>query len=396
MSFLNWLGHGFFDMPWWGYVLVTLGLTHITILSVTIFLHRCQAHRALELHAIPSHFFRFWLWLTTGMVTKEWAAIHRKHHAFSDKAGDPHSPHVFGIKKVLREGVELYQEEAANLETIKKYGNGTPDDWLERNLYTKHHLIGIGIMLATNIALFGVIGITIWAVQMMWIPIFAAGVINGIGHWFGYRNFENSDQARNIFPWGILIGGEELHNNHHTFATSAKLSAKWFEFDLGWAWIKILAFFKLAKVKKTIPEIHTSKAPKLIPDLQTLEAIVANRYEIAVNFSRELKADCHRELQLLKTSVSSKLSWQKVRMILIKDKDLYTANEQSTIEQVCKQSSVLQKIISMREELTKLWARSNMTKEELVRSLQDWCQRAEASGIESLRNFALRLKTVHC
>lgn len=396
MTFLDWLAHGFFNLSWWGYALVALGLTHITILTVTIFLHRCQAHRALELHAIPSHFFRFWLWLTTGMVTKEWAAIHRKHHAFSDKQGDPHSPHVFGIKKVLREGAELYQEESQNKETMQKYGNGTPDDWLERNVYTKHHLIGIWIMFAINVTLFGVIGVTIWAIQMMWIPVFAAGVINGIGHWFGYRNFENPDQARNILPWGILIGGEELHNNHHTFATSAKLSAKWYEFDLGWAWIKVLAWCKLAKVKKTIPEIHTTKAAKLIPDMQTLEAVVTNRYAIAVNFSRALKQDCYRELETIKASLSAKLPWNKLKTILIKDKELYTPKEKSALELVCKESTVLQKIFNMREELSKLWARSNMTKEELVHSLQEWCQKAEASGIESLRNFALRLKTVSC
>lgn len=396
MIFLNWLGHGFFNLPWWGYVLVTLGLTHVTILAVTIFLHRAQAHRALDLHPIASHFFRFWLWLTTGMITKEWAAIHRKHHAFSDKPGDPHSPHVFGLKKLLAEGAELYKAEAKNFETIQKYGNGTPNDWLERNIYTKRHLHGVGLMLVIDVMLFGAIGITIWAVQMIWVPVTAAGIINGIGHWFGYRNFENSDQARNILPWGIFIGGEELHNNHHTFATSAKLSAKWYEFDLGWGWIKVLEFFKLAKVKKTIPEIHTSKAPKLIPDLQTLEAIITNRYTIAVNFSRVLKEDCYRELQSLKTSFSAKLSWQKVKTLLIKDKELHTANEQSTVEQVCQQSSVLQKIFIMREELSKLWARSSMTKEELLKSLQEWCHKAETSGIDSLRSFALGLKAVHC
>lgn len=394
--FLNWLDHGFFDLPWWGYILVILGLTHITILTVTIFLHRCQAHRSLELHAIPSHFFRLWAWMTTGMVTKEWAAIHRKHHAYADKEGDPHSPHVYGLKELMLRGAELYKKEASNKETIAKYGNGTPDDWLEKNVYSKYDSLGVWLMLSINILLFGVMGITIWAVQMIWIPFFAAGVINGLGHWFGYRNFENPDKATNLVPWGILIGGEELHNNHHTFATSAKLSAKWYEFDLGWMWIRILEICKLAKVKKTIPEMYTTKAPKLLPDLQSLEAIVSNRYELAVKFARDLKADYKTEVAKLKSSVADKLSWSKAKTLLIKDKELLSPSEQSTVEQACKQSPVLQKIFAMREELSKLWARSTMTKEELVKALQDWCKRAEESGIESLRNFSLRLRSVHC
>jgi len=243
---------GLIDLPWWGYVLVALALTHVTIASVTIFLHRHQAHRALELHAIPSHFFRFWLWLTTGMITREWAAIHRKHHAKCETDEDPHSPQVLGIRKVLLEGAELYRSESRNVETIKRYGHGTPDDWVERNVY-RHNTVGLGIMLVINVILFGPIGLTIWAVQMLWIPIWAAGVINGIGHYFGYRNFDCADASTNIVPWGILIGGEELHNNHHSFATSAKLSAKWYEFDIGWMYIRILEMLGLAKVRKVIP-----------------------------------------------------------------------------------------------------------------------------------------------
>ena len=396
MNLVKWLSSGIFDLPWWGYILVALALTHITILTVTIFLHRHQAHRALELHAIPSHFFRFWLWLTTGMITKEWAAIHRKHHAFADKKGDPHSPHVEGISKVLREGAELYQQESQNQETIQKYGSGTPDDWLERNIYSKHHKLGILLMFLIDFALFGCVGISIWAVQMVWIPIFAAGVINGIGHWFGYRNFENPDHARNIVAWGFFIGGEELHNNHHTFATSAKFSAKWYEFDLGWTWIKILAFCKLAKVKKTIPEIHTSKIPKLLPDIQTLEAVITNRYTLAVRFSRALKQDCHQEIKILRASMSDNLSWRKIKTLLIKDQALQTVHEKSTIEQVCKHSLLLGKIFALREELSRLWARSTLTKDELVTALQEWCKKAENSGIESLRLYSLNLRAAYC
>ncbi|HCE11112.1 MAG TPA: acyl-CoA desaturase, partial [Oxalobacteraceae bacterium] len=239
-SVLDFLANGLSRASGWQVAIYTLTVTHITIAAVTIYLHRCQAHRALDLHAVPSHFFRFWLWLTTGMVTKEWAAIHRKHHAKCETEDDPHSPVTRGIKKVLLEGSELYRAESKNLETMEKYGHGTPTDWIERNLYTKHSAMGVALMMVINVMLFGVIGVTVWAVQMIWIPIMAAGIINGIGHYWGYRNYECTDAATNVFPWGILIGGEELHNNHHTFGTSAKLSSKWYEFDIGWMYIRIL------------------------------------------------------------------------------------------------------------------------------------------------------------
>ncbi len=261
---------GLIALPWWGYIVVALVFTHITIASVTIYLHRHQAHRALDLHPLVSHFFRFWLWLTSGMVTKEWAAIHRKHHAKCETAEDPHSPQVLGIRKVLREGSELYRAEAKNQETLDKYGHGTPSDWIERNLYTPHSGKGIALMFIVNVLLFGPLGITIWAVQMMWIPITAAGIINGIGHFWGYRNYENADASTNIVPWGILIGGEELHNNHHTFASSAKLSSKWWEFDIGWLYIRTLEIFGLAHVKKIPPELTYDKAKDHI-DLETVK-----------------------------------------------------------------------------------------------------------------------------
>ena len=237
-----------FELSWWGYALVTLSLTHMTIASVTIFLHRHQAHRALELHPIASHCFRFWLWLTTGIITKEWVAIHRKHHAKCETIEDPHSPQFYGIGTVLFKGAKLYRIEARNTATLKKYGHGTPDDWLERNLYSKHDTLGIGIMLAIDIFLFGPIGLIMWGVQMVWIPFFAAGVINGVGHYWGYRNFASNDTSTNIVPWGILIGGEELHNNHHAYVTSAKLSNKWWEFDIGWVYIRALEILGLATV----------------------------------------------------------------------------------------------------------------------------------------------------
>src|SRR5512140_113643 len=281
MSFdlLSFLAHGLLRLPWWGYVVVTLALTHVTIAAVTIFLHRAQAHRALDLHPIVSHFFRFWLWLTTGMVTREWVAIHRKHHAKCETPDDPHSPQTRGIKTVFWQGSELYRAEARNQETLAKYGQGTPDDWIERTLYTGRSWEGVGLMLVIDLMLFGPIGATIWAVQMIWIPISAAGIINGIGHYWGYRNFASPDASRNIVPWGIVIGGEELHNNHHAYGTSAKLSSRWYEFDLGWAYIRTLEFFGLATVRKVAPRLKRDRA-KLTADLETLQAIITHRYAV--------------------------------------------------------------------------------------------------------------------
>jgi len=230
---LDFAAHGLMPLPWWGYFVVALALTHVTIACVTIFLHRAQAHRALDLHPAVSHFFRFWLWLTTGMVTKEWVAIHRKHHAKVETPDDPHSPQTRGINTVFWKGAELYREEAKNAETLATFGRGTPDDWMERNVYTRFSWEGVGLMLVLNVMLFGGAGLTIWAIQMAWIPVTAAGIINGIGHYWGYRNFASADASTNIVPWGILIGGEELHNNHHAYGTSAKLSSRWYEFDLG-------------------------------------------------------------------------------------------------------------------------------------------------------------------
>ena len=240
--------NGLIDLPWWGYIVYTLIVTHITIAGVTIYLHRHSAHRALELHPVISHFFRFWLWLTTGMVTKQWTAIHRKHHAKCETPEDPHSPQILGLKKVLWQGAELYRAEAKNDETMKRYGAGTPDDWMEHHVYS-HSVIGVSILMIINLVLFGPIGLTIWAVQMAWIPFWAAGVVNGVAHYYGYRNFTCPDASTNLVPWGILIGGEELHNNHHGNGASAKFSQRWFEFDIGWQYIKILKFLRLAKVR---------------------------------------------------------------------------------------------------------------------------------------------------
>src|SRR3954462_15859409 len=291
---------GVFDLPWWGYVLAALALTHVTIAAVTIFLHRCQAHRALELHPIPSHFFRFWLWLTTGMVTKEWAAIHRKHHAKCETVEDPHSPQVYGINRVLWGGVLLYVKESYNKETMERYGHGTPDDWLEHHIYSKFSVLGLTIMGATDLILFGPIpGALILVTQIAWIPFWAAGVINGIGHFWGYRNFQTEDDSTNIVPWAAGIGGEELHNNHHAYPTSAKFSLRWYEFDLGWLYIRTLSALGLAKVRKTAPKVKLDPSKWEI-DAATLQAVIMHRYDVMTNYAKSIKRATSMEIAALR------------------------------------------------------------------------------------------------
>ncbi|WP_292978916.1 DesA family fatty acid desaturase [Nitrosomonas sp.] len=392
MDIISVLMTGLIDLPWWGYIVVTLVLTHITIASITIFLHRYQAHRSLELHPVPSHFFRFWLWLTSGMVTKEWAAVHRKHHAKCETVDDPHSPQVFGIQKVLREGAELYKVETKNQETLDRYGHGTPDDWVERNVYTKHSAAGIALMLVINVLLFGPIGLTIWAVQMMWTPVMAAGVINGIGHFWGYRNFRSEDASRNIVPWGILIGGEELHNNHHAYPTSARLSNKWYEFDIGWMYIRILEMMGLAHVKKTAPKLQLNKA-KAECDLETLQAVISHRYEILAKYTKSLQVAFKSELvHLQQAAIENGVDGLTLRNWVLADAKTLKEEERAKLDQVLSHAQVLDKLYRMREELSSIWERSAATKDDLLKQLQDWCHRAEGSGIELLENFSRRLR----
>ena len=271
----------------WGLVGATLALTHVTIVAVTVYLHRHQAHRALDLHPALAHFFRFWLWLTTGMVTREWVAIHRKHHAKCETAEDPHSPQVEGIRTVLWQGAELYRRAAGDTESMERYGQGTPEDWLERHVYGPCNFLGVSLMLIADLALFGAAGLAVWAAQMLWIPFWAAGVINGLGHYWGYRNFDSPDAATNVAPWGILIGGEELHNNHHAFASSAKFSARPWEFDLGWAYIRLFATLGLARVRKLAPRPTLGEArPQL--DLEAVKALTVNRLHVLADYRRRV------------------------------------------------------------------------------------------------------------
>ncbi len=381
---------GLLVLPWWGYVLATLALTHVTIAGVTIYLHRHSAHRALDMHPVISHFFRFWLWLTTGMVTKQWTAIHRKHHARCETEDDPHSPQILGIRKVLWEGADLYKVEGRNQETMDKFGQGTPDDWIERNVYSKHSALGIVLMMIIDLAAFGFVGLTIWAVQMMWIPFFAAGIINGVGHYVGYRNFQAEDASRNIFPWGILIGGEELHNNHHSYATSARLSNKWWEFDIGWMYIRIMEIFGLAQVKKVAPKVQLA-ASKSQCDLETVHAVIAHRYDVLARYARSLKKTCSDEIHSLSERAVS-VDRSLVKRLLHADEQQLSAPERAHMQEVLSNSKVLETICSMRKDLSSVWQRSTATKEQLVHQLEDWCHRAEASGIVALRDFSQHLR----
>ena len=397
-ALVDWLAHGFSGFNAWQVLAFTLVVTHITIASVTVFLHRAQAHRALDLHGIPSHFFRFWLWLTTGMVTKEWVAIHRKHHAKCETEDDPHSPQTRGIKTVLLTGSELYRSEAKNQETLAKFGHGTPNDWLERNLYERFSWQGVGVMLIIDVALFGAIGLAVWAVQMLWIPITAAGIVNGIGHWWGYRNFEAADASRNVLPWGLIIGGEELHNNHHTYPTSAKLSVKRYEFDIGWVYIRALELLGLATVRRTAPQLKLGTV-KPVADGKTLEAIIANRYEVMANYARGLRRASRAEVQRLKGegahSAARLADLRIAHRWLHRDDDKIPPAMKAQVAQAVAVSPYLAKLVAMREELRQLWTRTNVSAEQLVADLQVWLGKAEESGIATLQDFALRLRSAH-
>ena len=384
---------GIFDLPWWGCVVAMLALTHVTIAAVTIFLHRCQAHRALDLHPAASHFFRLWLWLTTGMVTKEWVAIHRKHHAKCETAEDPHSPQIYGLNRVLWLGVFLYVKEAFNRQTLARYGHGTPEDWIERNLYSGHSMLGLVLMGAVNIALFGLVpGALILIAQIVWIPFWAAGVINGIGHFWGYRSWDSPDASTNIVPWGILIGGEELHNNHHAYASAAKLSNKWYELDIGWLYIRILSALGLASVKK-VPPMPRFTAAKSTVDMETLQSVIANRYDVLAKYAKSLKATYVEELSKLRQMAPQDAEvLKRLRRWITRDEKAVPAQQKAELQQVLARTGALQTVYTMRRDLVAVWERSNASREQLVKELQDWCHRAEASGVRHLVEFSQRLR----
>ena len=393
MYLLEFLDGGLLQLTWWQLILAALVLTHVTIASVTIFLHRSQAHRALDLHPAAAMFFRVWLWLTTGMLTKEWVSIHRKHHARVETAEDPHSPQTRGIKAVLLTGSELYMEEAKNADTLVRYGTGTPDDWIERNIFARFTWQGVGLMVGADLILFGFAGLAIWGVQMLWIPFHAAGVINGIGHWWGYRNYDSPDASNNIVPWGIWIGGEELHNNHHTYPTSAKFSIKWHEFDIGWVYIRGLQALGLAKVLRVAPKPHVAE-PKRSIDLETLQAVISNRYDLLAKYARSLKLAHRDELQKLGLSGDEHARFARLKRVLRNgDVSKLPAAEQHSLSDMMKRSGVMKTLVEMRTELLATWERSSASREQMLAHLQDWIHRAEASGIHALQEAAIRMRS---
>ncbi len=383
---------GFLNLPWWGDIIAALILVQITIAGVTVYLHRCQAHRALEVHPVVSHFFRFWLWMTTGMITKEWAAIHRKHHAKCETEDDPHSPQILGINKVLFTGVFLYVKESHKPETMTRYGHGTPDDWIERNVYTPMNKWGIMLLLAIDIAAFGVLpGAIIYGLQLAWIPFWAAGVINGLGHWWGYRNFVTEDASTNMTPIAAWIGGEELHNNHHAYPTSAKFSIRWYEFDLGWMYIRIMEALGLATVKKTAPKVKLDPS-KFEVDAATLQAVIAHRYDVLANYAKSMKSTCAMEFTALRAKGHDSAALKTLRKWLHSDARDLPAQNRVEVDVVLASSPMLQTATSMRQELARLWERSTLNTEQLVNQLKDWCERAEKSNVPQLVNFSRRLR----
>ena len=395
-AMLDWLGHGLLRLSWWQLLLVALATTHLTIVAVTVFLHRCQTHRALELGPIPSHIFRFWLWLSTGMVTREWVAVHRKHHAKCETPDDPHSPQQRGLRTVLWRGAELYRSETTNAQTLRTYGQGTPDDWLERRVYGRFPGLGIALLLAIYLLLFGFAGLALWAVQMAWIPFWAAGVVNGIGHYWGYRNFEVKDASRNISPWGLLIGGEELHNNHHTYPTAAKFSVKRHEFDIGWVYIRLLQRLGWARVKKLPPRWQEGEV-RAEADEATLEALIAHRYEAMARYARGLRAACAAEVESLKARRADRAQvslLKSVRRSLVRDQERLPQRARAQIDQVRAAHPVIDQMLTMREELRQLWLNTSHTREQLTADLRAWCRKAEASNIRVLQEFSIALRAV--
>ncbi|EPJ8759139.1 delta-9 fatty acid desaturase DesA [Pseudomonas putida] len=383
--------YGLLDLSAWQLVGITLLMTHVTIVSVTVYLHRYSAHRALELNGALKHFFRFWLWLTTAQNTREWTAIHRKHHAKCETPDDPHSPVHKGLGTVLRKGAELYREEARNPETLRIYGKNCPDDWIERNLYSRYKLGGIALMAVIDLLLFGTIGITIWAVQMMWIPFWAAGVVNGLGHALGYRNFECRDAATNLVPWGIVIGGEELHNNHHTYPNSAKLSVKRWEFDMGWAWIRLFCLLRLAKVQRVAPIAHRV-AGKASLDMDTAMAILNNRFQIMAQY-RKLVIGPLVKQELARVDASVRHHFRRAKRLLSRETSLLEDRHHVRIESMLAHSQALKTIYEKRLALQQIWARTSANGHDMLSAIKDWIHEAETSGIHALRDFAAQLKT---
>ncbi|HKN77716.1 MAG TPA: fatty acid desaturase [Lysobacter sp.] len=384
-AFLEFLSGGLLQFGWAGLLVYLLVATQLTIFSVTLYLHRSQAHRGVDFHPVLAHFFRFWTWLTTSMITKEWAAIHRKHHAKCETEEDPHSPMYKGIRTVFWRGVELYREARNDRESIEKYGKGCPEDWIERKVYTPHATMGPTLLLFISLALFGLPGVAVWAIQMAWIPFWAAGVVNGLGHWWGYRNFETTDTATNLTPWGVWIGGEELHNNHHAFPSSAKFALRKFEFDIGWAAIKAFETVGMAKVLRVAPSLDVR--PNInVPDGETIKALLTHRFQAMTDFHRNVLKPALREAgkgaslpRALRKGLSDDGRWLKP-----------DAREQ--LQAWIAQNPSIRALVEHRARLAAVLEARGNDAAATLQNLQAWCKEAEASGIRALEDFSARLK----
>ncbi len=384
---IEFLNHGVLQLSFWGYVAISVVFVQISMMGVTLYLHRDQAHRSIALHPVLRHFFRLWIWLTSGMVTRTWVAIHRKHHAMVEREGDPHSPQVFGLRRVLLEGSELYRIEAEKEDTLEKYGRGTPDDWVERRVYARHSSLGIYTLLCLDIVLLGLPGITVFAIQMLAMPVFAAGIINGLGHAKGYRNFESDDTSTNLVPIAVIIGGEELHNNHHAFPTAAKFSARWWEFDIGWMYITVLRAFGCCKVRRLAPVPKITK-PRSV-DVETVKAVLQNRMHVLRDYRRKVvlpvfrrEKRVHRDNELLR----------RARKLLVMGPVVMDDRARARLTRLLDDNAALRTVHEFRQQLLALWEQANVSNDRLVAQLREWCNQAEASGIEALHDFSANLR----
>jgi len=379
--------HGLLNLSFWQLVVVSVVGIQISMLAVTLYLHRDQAHRSIDLHPVLRNFFRFWIWANSAMHTDEWVAVHRKHHALCEREGDPHSPVVFGIKKVLLEGAELYRSEADKRDVVEKYSRGTPDDWIQRNIYWRYPNGGIVLLILASLLLFGVNGIIILGIQLITMPVFAAGVINGLGHHTGYRNFETADASTNLTPIAFWIGGEELHNNHHAFPTSAKFSVQWWEFDIGWMWITVLRTLRLCKVRRLAPAPRLDSGPSI--DMQTLQAVLVNRMHVLRDYTRSVTLP---ELRSERLADRGNALLAKARSVLVRRPERLDEAAQTRLDRVLKNHERLRQVHELREQLVQIWEQANVSNDKLLAQLREWCAEAEASGIRSLEEFAARLR----
>jgi len=381
---------GLLDVSIWTLVIWTLLSCHFTLLSVTIFLHRAQAHRSVDLHPVLQHVFRFWLWFTTGMVTREWVAVHRKHHARTEGPEDPHSPQIHGIRKVLLEGAELYREAAAVESDLEKYGKGTPNDWLERNLYSRFTAWGIGLLAVIEFALFGLAGVAVFAIQMLCVPVLAAGVINGLGHFWGYRNFETADTATNLTPIAVVICGEELHNNHHAYPSSARFSLRRWEFDIGWAYLRVFSWLKLAKIRRVAPQPVFRAGIKQM-EMDTVKAIISSRLHVLENYASSVMKPVHANT--LKTlQKSDRKPLKQVAGDMFRGKAMLDEAARVRVATALKGRDALGTVYEFQDRLQAIWQAAGASQESLKIALQEWCRQAEETGIECLQEFAGRLR----